>query len=305
MDHISASFYQNRFKIAFLEKKGTEFQNLFANLAGHALGSDFEAIRSHGSQGDWKSDGRQLSTGTIFQCYAPETLTDKKTINKINEDFAGALSHWGEKMKVWVFVHNRKGGVSPSVSNCLDSLREQHPGLTIEIWQEARLFELFNLLTDDAKQLLFGSVPNQRSMDHLRLSDLEPVIDALEQQELDPGDEILSPPSLGKLEKNNLSDDSAELLRFGRRKVKLVEQYFRKSSRVELGERIAEAFRKQYSYLKSLDLPPELIFMHLQTYAGMSGEPKEPKRQAASMAVLAYYFDMCDIFEDPDFKVDH
>ena len=301
MDTIAASFYRIKFKNAFLEKKGTEFQNWFVDLAGHAFGSDFEAVRPYGNQGDWKCDGRQVSTGTIFQCYAPETLTDTKTITKIDEDFTGALKKWSDRMKVWAFVHNDTRGVPPSVISHLDSLRKQNPGVKIEIWQEPKLFELFNLLTNNTKDLLFGPVPSQRLMDELVLSDLEPVVDALEQRDLDPSDEIPPPPSVRKLEKNTLSEYSADLLRFGRRKVGLVELYFRRSARVELGEQIAEAFRERYSYLKSLELPPDQIFMYLQKYAGMSGEPK---RQAAAMAVLAYFFDTCDIFEDPEFEVD-
>ena len=92
MDLISDAFYGLHFKAAFLEKQGTEFQDWFAQLAGHALGSDFEAVRPYGNQGGWKCDGRQVSTGTIFQCYAPHAENDKKTISKIDEDFAGVLT---------------------------------------------------------------------------------------------------------------------------------------------------------------------------------------------------------------------
>ena len=42
--------------------------------------------------------------------------------------------------------------------------------------------------------------------------------------------------------------------------------------------------------------PPDEIFAYLQQYAG-SGT--EPKRQGAALAVLSYFFERCDIFEDP------
>lgn len=301
MDKVADSFYKLRFKIAFLEKKGSEFEKWFADLAGHAFGSDFEAVRSYGNKGDWKCDGRQVSTGTIFQCYAPERVTDSKTIAKINEDFAGALEKWGDGMNAWVFVHNDARGIPPSVVSHIDSLRKQNPGIEFEVWQETKLFELFVSLTDDAKSLMFGPVPNQQVMDQLILSDLEPVIHALEQRDPDPDDEFPPPPSVRKLEKNDLSEYAADLLRIGRRKVRLVELYFRKHPRVDFGEQVAEAFRKRYSDLKSLGLQPDQIFMYLQQAAGMSGEPK---RQAAAMAVLAYFFDSCDIFEDPESEED-
>jgi hypothetical protein len=93
-----------------------------------------------------------------------------------------------------------------------------------------------------------------------------------------------------------LSGDSGLLLQMGRRKSGLVDIFFRKSARPDLGERIAEAFRMRYAELKSLGLPADSIFKHLQDYAGMNGEPT---RQGAALAVLSYFFDNCDIFEDP------
>ena len=115
MDAISELFLTLHFRIAFLEKKGIAFQDWFVALAGHAFGPDFEAVRPYGNQGDWKCDGRQLSTGTIFQCYAPETERDQETIAKINDDFSGALAKWPKFIRGWTFVHNDPRGVPPAV----------------------------------------------------------------------------------------------------------------------------------------------------------------------------------------------
>jgi hypothetical protein len=151
----------------------------------------------------------------------------------------------------------------------------------------------FDLL---ALQALFGYAPSIAIVDRLVMADLVPIIEALERQEPNPIDALLSPPSREKLEKNNLSVESALLLRIGRRKGALVEAFFRKGSRPDLGERIAEAFRTRYAELRSLGLAADSIFKHLQDYAGMNGDPT---RQGAALAVLSYFFDNCDIFEDP------
>src|SRR5690606_12542260 len=92
------------------------------------------------------------------------------------------------------------------------------------------------------------------------------------------------------------SEESGRFLRIGRRKAALVDTFFQKIPRPDLGERIAEAFRLRYAELKALDLPAATIFKHLQDYAGFNGEPK---RQGPALAVLSYFFDSCDIFEDP------
>lgn len=99
-NQLSDAYLRLKFQLAFLQKNGEEFQNWFADLAGHAYGADFEKIGPHGKYGDFKCDGRRLSTGTIFQCYAPVIVNLKRMIEKIDEDFAGALNHWPEFMKV-------------------------------------------------------------------------------------------------------------------------------------------------------------------------------------------------------------
>ncbi len=300
MDTIANLFFNQHFRIAFLEKKGTEFQDWFDALARHALGPDFESIRPYGSQGDWKCDGRQLSTGSVFQCYAPESERDQKTITKMTNDFAGAHTKWPKFLRAWIFVHNDRRGVPPAVANHLDHMRTSNPQIEFSIWSESELFVLFNKMSEDAKQLMFGPVPSRTLVDGLVLADLEPVIDALERRDPDPTVGLPPPPSARKLERNALSPDAADILRTGRRRVRLVETYFQKTGPVELGEKIAEAFRKHYADLRSLELSADQIFMHLQRYAGVHGAPK---RQAAAMAVLSYLFDSCDIFEDPSIEV--
>jgi hypothetical protein len=115
MDPVSEAFLALHLRTAFLEKKGTEFQDWFAKLASDAYGADFEVVRPYGNQGDWKCDGRRVSSGTVFQCYGPETPTDRKIIEKIDTDFAGAMVKWPDFLKVWIFVHNHNGGQPPAV----------------------------------------------------------------------------------------------------------------------------------------------------------------------------------------------
>ncbi len=297
MDPVSEAFFALHFKNAFLEKKGIEFQNWFAKLASDANGADFEIVRPYGNQGDWKCDGRLVSTGTVFQCYGPETPTDKKTIAKIDEDFAGAMVKWPGFLQSWVFVHNHTGGQPPAVIDHLDKMRNEHPNIDFKIWGESELRVLHGKMSADAKLAMYGVVPTAAIASSLALEDLQPVIDFLEKRDLDPKDPLPPPPSLLKLEKNALSDEAASLLRLGRRKTRLVEIYFRKTGPVELGEKIAEAFRKKYAELKAIGLEPDQIFSYLQKFTGAEGEPK---RQAAALAVMSYFFDRCDIFEDAE-----
>ncbi len=297
MDEVQTAFYRLRFREAFLEKKGSEFQDWFVKLAGYAFGPDFEAVRPYGSQGDLKCDGRRVSTRTIFQCYAPDQMTAAKLNDKVSQDFRGAYAHWGNDMAEWVLVHNDGRGLPPSSIQLINGLRESHPNIKIEIWTEAKLQQLVDGLPLYAIQALFGYAPTKTGVETLMLEDLKPVIDALQRADPIPGEEPLTPPSVDKLARNSLSQDAAELLRVGRRKEALVETWFRRTPNADLGEQIAEAFRGRYAELKGAGRSPDGIFTHLQQYAGTGGEPAQ---QNAALAVLSYFFERCDIFEDPE-----
>lgn len=297
MDEVQSAFYRVLLHVAFLEKKGTEFQDWFVRLAGYAFGPDFEAVRPYGKQGDLKCDGRRISTGTVFQCYAPYQQKERELNNKIEEDFRGALEHWATWMYAWVLVHNDTRGLPPSSNQLLDRLRKTHPNVNIEVWLEPKLQELAANLPLHAQQALFGHAPSKTGVETLMLEDIRPIIDALQRTDTVPGQEPLTPPSVDKLARNSLSEDAAALLKLGRRKEALVETWFRKSPNAELGERIAEAFRRRYADLKNSERLSDGIFTHLQQYAGMGGEPAQ---QSAALAVLSYFFERCDIFEDPE-----
>jgi hypothetical protein len=296
MDELQRSIYVERFRLAFHTKKGSAFQDWFTLLAGHAFGADFEEVRPYGRYGDLKCDGRRISSGSVFQCYAPDVMKEADLITKVDEDFHGALAHWSGNMQEWVFVHNDGRGLPPNAVQRLDELRQTHAPLQIATWSEPELFDLAMNLDLPALQALLGPAASIAIVDRLVMSDLVPIIEALQRQEPHPSDPPLTPPSQDKLERNALSEESGLLLLMGRRKSALVDTFFRKSPRPDLGERIAEAFRLRYAELKALDLPADTIFKHLQDHAGFNGEPK---RQGAALAVLAYFFDSCDIFEDP------
>ena len=297
MDEVQAAFYRLMFRNAFLEKKGAEFQDWFARLVARAFGPDFEAVRPYGNRGDLKCDGRRISTGTIFQCYAPDKMKAARLNAKIEGDFVGAYENWGGAMVEWVLVHNHGGGLPASSGQLLDRLRQSHPEVTIEVWTEPALQKLADRLPLEDQQALFGFAPSKSGLETLAMADLQPVIHQLQFMDPEPGQEPLTPPSRNKLEKNRLSADAAALLRLGRRKEALVETWFTKNRRPDLGERIAEAFRRRYAQLNDGTRSADQVFGHLQQYAGVGGEPA---RQAAVLAVLSYFFERCDIFEDPE-----
>ena len=300
MDEVQTAFYRLQFRLAFLEKKGAEFQDWFARLAAYAFGSDFEAVRPYGRHGDLKCDGHRVSTHTVFQCYAPDKMKEGPLNKKIERDFVGAYEKW-RGMAEWVLVHNDARGLPASSMQLFNRLRGNHPGVKINVWTEAKLRQLADRLPLEDQQSLFGFAPSKTGLETLVMKDLQPVIHQLQSMDPEPGAEPVTPPSVDKLEKNLLSEDAAELLRVGRRKERLVETWFMRDRRADLGERIAEAFRRRYAQLRESGRSPDEILGHLQQYAGTGGDPG---RQTAVLAVLSYFFERCDIFDDPETKHD-
>ena len=292
------ALYQLRFCLACLEKKGVEFESWFVELASHALGADFEPVAAYGPDGDFKCDGRRLKTGTIYQCYAPHHMKSASTTKKIDADFHGACQHWADWMQEWTLVHNRKEGLPPKVIQHIDQLRAQNADVAISVWGPPHLeAELFSKLDNAGWEAVFGFAPSAEGVDALVPTDIIPVIEALERETPSPSADAIEPPSPQKLQRNDLSEDVAILLQAGRTKDALVARYFDMHPSPELGEKIAVAFRRRYAELRTEGLAPDEIFTKLQQNAGGGGSAKQ---QTAALAVLSYYFERCDIFEDAD-----
>lgn len=295
MDDLQRAFYGMKFQIAFLRQKGKSFEDLFSRIMGHAFPGDFQAVRPYGNRGDLKCDGYRVSDKTVFQCYAPSAMKLANMLAKMDEDFNGAVAHWGDRMDRWSFVHNEDDGLPADATQKLVDLGTTNPDVTLDQTGYPELFAIVMALSVPQLEDLFGSVPSQRTMAQLDYAALRPVVSLI--QKLSPDDNPpLSAPSTSKLDANDLTADAAELLRQGRRREPLVEQFFNDWPDPSFGEEIAQGFRERYQALKVEDLSPDQIFSELQTFAG--GMDGTPSHQAAVLAVMSYFFERCDIFED-------
>ena len=133
-------------------------------------------------------------------------------------------------------------------------------------------------------------------MSSIGFEELKPLLvrigDAPEVEKVD-----LRPVPQSKLRANGLSNSVQSLLKAGMRRTKLVEDFFKTWHRdPQLGDRVAKAFHTKYEELKGIYYDPDDIFVELQKYAG-GVLVSSTKQQAAVLAVLAYLFERCDIFE--------
>lgn len=299
MDRIQQLNYEKDFRIAFLESKGDGFQHLFETLMLKAHLNDFMACRPWGNVGDRKNDGYLPSARTLFQSYAPNEMSAAEAIKKINEDFNGAKHHWEKYFDVWTFVHNAPDGrLGPHIIEALAKLSADNPRIKIGHCGYQEMLTKFRQLSLQDLESWFGPSLTMEANVNLGFSDLVAVLTHITISPVPRTSEVKD-VSRGKIEANLLSQAVADFLKIGMQKSLLVAQFFNSWTNPAYGEQIAQAFKSEYTGLRNgvPQLHPDEIFGRLETWAGGTANTT-PMHKAAVLAVMAYLFDKCEIFED-------
>jgi hypothetical protein len=294
--NLQQAYYEQKFENAFLRAKGDAFQDFFEKVMGFAYKADFMACRPWGNRGDRKNDGFLKSERRLFQVYAPIEMTEAKAVSKIYEDFEGAKAQWRNRFDKWVFAHNAVDGLPPHVQTVLLDFERANPGITLEPWCMEEFRIVFRRLTSDDLVAWFGAAPTSGTKAQLGFKDLLVVLEHLADQSPASSQPVKEVPR-GKIEANALSDAVATLLKEGMVKAPLVTRFFEQWHDTTLGERIANSFQTKYESLRG-ELNPNRIFSELQAWAG-GADRGAPEHELAVLTVMAYFFERCDIFEEP------
>ena len=131
----------------------------------------------------------------------------------------------------------------------------------------------------------------------LPFEELELVADQLLSTAMLPNQELTITPPREKIQKNNLSPYISNLITIGLANSNLVESYIRDVAKSEpkYPERLRAGFVNEYQRIReSMSLGDEL-FLALMEFANAGDRRFE--RQAAGLAVLAYFFEKCEVLE--------
>lgn len=298
MEDLTTAHYEMKFHLTFLEAAGDSFQDLFSSVMELRYPGDFARVRPWGNIGDRKNDGYLRSQRKLFQCYAPRGMTLAKCLEKINEDFAGALPYWKQHFDQWIFTHNDTQGLAPDVLNLLLELSNQNTPVVATHWGRTELLGEFKQLSLSDKASLLGSAPGLRDVVDLRLEDIKSLLEHISLQPEPRNPDIREVPA-DKLEHNQLSPAAATLLKTGMTRSQLVGRYLRGLSDQTRYDRLASEFRLRYKTLKDEGRAPDDIFVGLQKFVSGNGVAS-PTHQAATLAILAFFFEACEIFERPN-----
>jgi hypothetical protein len=151
-----AHLHEREFELRFLKSRGASFQDLFSDLMERVHPADFQRVRPHGNSGDLKCDGYLRSTRAIFQVYGPDDLRRMaRLLQKIEDDFTGAVTIWGSRIDRWIFVHNSQSGLPAQAVQKLEDLRAGAGAPQIEIWGFSEMLRLVRQLGAPDLRALF------------------------------------------------------------------------------------------------------------------------------------------------------
>lgn len=291
------SDYDQFFDRRMLSACMTEFEAWFAEMAQAVFGTDFELIKAGGKRGDKKSDGRRISTETIFQCYAPESPSTfaSNAPAKIKDSFPEVTQIWPE-MKEWVFLHNNPGGITTATSDTLEDLRKEHP--EIEIRTATRRFLKDNLHDKLSLQQLAHIYPEGRlDVENVKMEDVRPLLRKIIQECGQKfGDEQFGEiPHPDKIEHNKLSPSSKGDLRRALAHIDVVRRYLDSLSNPQNASIVQLGLQDRYKNLVDLGYDSDEVLGFL--IESIKTDPSSNQHSAA-LVIVAYFFDSCDIFEN-------
>jgi hypothetical protein len=193
-------------------------------------------------------------------------------------------------------VHNGRDGRIPTwLTLELERMRQENPHIKIETVGYSELLEEALKLEQDQLVDLFGPFPSRGDLVAMQYEDVRPLLGYVSSQSV-PADIPPRPVPSGKLEYNHLSEDVRYCLRTGMIKAGMVQSYLDRTPDKELAARVTSAFRTEYDRLRQQETDPDRIFNQLRSFT-QGPFLQMPRFEIAALAVLAYLFEECDIFE--------
>jgi hypothetical protein len=323
MDKTEKALARIIFKAHVATLAGMAFQNFFTNIMTY-YSTDFAPVKPQGNEGDWKNDGHEPSSGKYYQVYAPEVFDEAKAVSKIEEDFNGLLSKWGNNkvypigIKEFYFVINDayriQPGSYPTTLAKLEKIRQTHNLTVCRPFLSKDLEDKLLSLDDDKINAAIGFLPNPADIKILSLCLVDEVVKHIAENPTKRSlSQTLANPSFQtKLEFNGLKVTSSWLITANYRTGTL-ESYFGANSTFTRQE-IRDKLKAIYDISKEIEFPlgtadeatesDHRLFYILKEITPKPSENDarlEKELQDAALVVMSFFFEACDIFEEPTY----
>jgi hypothetical protein len=310
MNHEERALARILFHSKVLKANGQAYEDLFVEIMQKG-NSNFISVKPQGAIGDRKNDGYDRKKGCYYQVFAPEDPKAKSqdAVTKLVKDFAGLYAYWNTitPVKEFFFVFNDKfEGSFPTIEKNLATIKTSHSlddcGSFLAKDLEDRLFALH----DDEVVAIVGFIPNPDKIETLDYSVLAQIIAHVLKQKsnLEPSKLLSAPDFSEKIKFNGLGLQTSALLTTASYQVGILDKYFELNSdftKQELRDTINDLYKsaltKDFSSDRSGVNKNDLVFLDILNSIAPSGTQATIN---AALVVMGYFFESCDIFEDPN-----
>lgn len=295
------------FRAKLLQSDGQAYEDLVVAVLERTV-PGFRQIKPQGSKGDRKNDGYVRETGCYWQVYAPERPENKGGVAaaKATDDFLGLKAYWQPiaPVREYYFAHNdRYRGSYPDVEEALARIKSEHELRKCEPFLARHLEDLFMTLLAEDMNAIIGMIPRPGEVGHLEYSAVAEVINELmyDTRPVTPDGGIRPPEWDEKIKFNGLSRQVSAFLETSSYQAGSLEEYFRNNSRF-LREEVRQRIRAAYldavqtaGFVPGNGSGDAVYFMLLESLAPRS----ESAVRNAAQVIISYYFEACDVFEEP------
>lgn len=286
-----------------LRSDAQAYEDLFVWVLGYAY-PDFAPVKPQGQIGDQKNDGYLRGQGVYYQVYAPEDLkkSTRNASEKLKDSFDGLKEYWDSISQVREFymVFNDKfRGAYPEVDKDLAAIKTNFGLDKCACFLAKDLESLLFTQPDDIINVIAGYLPNPENIKTLDYSILNEVIGHImdKKRKLDLQENLTAPDFSEKIKFNGLGPQVAAYLNNASYQVGILEDFFSLNSAFPK-QALRDVLRNVYLQGTKAEYGDQgdQVFMHILNEAS----PKETEPyESAVLVLMAYYFEACDIFEDP------
>lgn len=301
-DKMIAQMY---FKLKIYKKNAYEFQNFFTSIM-NKYDANFMTIKTQGQFGDRKNDGYIPNKGVYFQVYAPEKVDSREAISKIEDDLKGLMEYWDKQcpVKEYNFVMNDKyAGVYPEINKKILEEGKKY-NINAKLLLAAQLENMFFELEDSDILEILGTliiVPSE----NLSFNSLNEVIEGIMNLPIKDNESLIQPAEMDeKIKFNNLNEQIKNILNQHSIYTGQLEEYFANKGDFER-EKVQQILSNIYDEAKREINNEYLDANSLRLcYIAKKILPKNANISIvnAIYVIMSYYFESCDIFQNPNCK---
>jgi hypothetical protein len=293
------------FDLKISDLKGTEFEEFFCKIMKCAF-LDFQKVKPYGNIGDRKCDAYNQTTGDYYLIYAPENIqkesTQKNAISKISADIRGIVKNWNNIKQINYVINTKNDDLPPDVCRLFIEIQEDLALPKIKTFSMRELKDVFLSLSEHYKEDIVGFAPSiaKIKVDFLVLSE---VIKYLEKNYtlINTSDSLVVPDFSEKIQFNNLSNKTAELLNNARIDIVKVEDFFNQTTDFDKGilkNYLTTIYQEACATCPiTEDNRGDKIFIRIFDKLCYTKDSRSVAN--CVLVIMATFFESCDIFEEP------